>query len=143
MTRRSSTNAERLQAALDALNTDDVTALRDQFHALYGINPPARWSLTLLRLATAYRLQANALGGLKSSVRRALLDDSFQHCPKPSLRPGALLVREWQGISHTVTVLDQGFRYGGGTYRSLSEIARYITGQRRSGPQFFGVNSDG
>jgi Protein of unknown function (DUF2924) len=59
----------------------------------------------------------------------------------PAIRPkaGTRIVREWQGRLHEVSVLENGFEYGGRTYRSLSEIAREITGTRWSGPAFFGM----
>ena len=57
------------------------------------------------------------------------------------LKAGTVLVREWHGTTHRVTVLDDGFRFGGKRYRSLSEVARTITGSRWSGPLFFGLKS--
>ena len=57
----------------------------------------------------------------------------------PALAPGSRLIREWRGRTHTVDVLDSGFRCDGKQYRSLSEIARAITGARWSGPRFFGL----
>ena len=57
----------------------------------------------------------------------------------PALAPGSRLIREWRGRTHTVDVLDSGFRCDGKQYRSLSEIARAITGGRWSGPRFFGL----
>jgi hypothetical protein len=57
------------------------------------------------------------------------------------MKAGTVLVREWHGVSHRVTVLDGGFDLGGGRFRSLSEIARKITGVRWSGPLFFGLKS--
>jgi hypothetical protein len=62
-----------------------------------------------------------------------------QPATRPALAPGARLVREWQGRTHQVTVLAAGFEYAGQTYRSLSAIARTITGTPWSGPAFFGV----
>jgi hypothetical protein len=61
--------------------------------------------------------------------------------PAESLSPGTRLLREWQGQTHRVTVLTQGFEYGGRTYRSLTAIARVITGMSWSGPLFFGLRS--
>jgi hypothetical protein len=55
------------------------------------------------------------------------------------MQPGAVLVREWRGISHQVSVLEKGFSFRGKRYRSLSEVAREITGTRWSGPLFFGL----
>ena len=58
---------------------------------------------------------------------------------RPRLAPGTRLIRDWHGRTHTIDVLDGGFRYEEATYKSLSEIARLITGARWSGPRFFGV----
>ena len=55
------------------------------------------------------------------------------------VRPGAVLVREWRGISHQVSVLEKGFRFRSKRYRSFSEVAREITGTQWSGPLFFGL----
>ena len=60
-----------------------------------------------------------------------------------TLKPGTVLTREWRGTLHKVHVLDPGFAHQGRTYRSLSEIARVITGTRWSGPRFFGVAAQG
>ena len=56
-----------------------------------------------------------------------------------SVRPGTLLVREWDGVLHRVMALEQGFAWNGTSYRSLSEVARAITGTRWNGPRFFGL----
>ena len=61
----------------------------------------------------------------------------------PGLQPGARLVREWNGSTHMVEVVDGGFVWNGERHRSLSVIARTITGDRWSGPRFFGLSSDG
>ena len=59
--------------------------------------------------------------------------------PDRSLKPGTLLRREWQGVLHTVEALNEGFAWSGATYKSLSEVARAITGTRWNGPRFFGL----
>ena len=59
--------------------------------------------------------------------------------PQVALRPGTRLLREWQGTTHEVRVLDAGFDYAGQTYKSLSAVARAITGTPWSGPLFFGI----
>jgi len=105
-------------------------------------------SRRLLELAAAYDAQAKVYGGLKPAVRRKLLHfatrpalpaEAPRRKPQNPLAPGSRLVREWHGRSHTVEVLEQGFLYAGRRYRSLSEIARAITGARWSGPRFFGL----
>ena len=94
--------------------------------------------------AVAYRMQERILGGLSPATRRVLegLGEKASTKPPPrELRPGTLLVREWQGTSHQVVVTDTGVIYRSRTYRSLSEVARLITGSRWSGPRFFGLKS--
>jgi hypothetical protein len=93
--------------------------------------------------------QAQKHGELSKSTKRQLQQYyvAFQKDPdyrppasRPSLKPGTQLIREWQGIAHTVTVKSRGFEYQGTNFKSLSEIARLITGTRWSGPTFFGLN---
>jgi len=63
--------------------------------------------------------------------------------PSLSLKPGARLVREWHGRTHTITITEDGFEYAGTNYPSLTRIARKITGAHWSGPRFFGLPSTG
>ena len=94
-----------------------------------------------------YRLQELQYGGLGKSTRRKLktLAKMFrttgQVAPDPglSLKPGARLVREWRGRTHTVTVREDGFEYAGVNYPSLTKVAKKITGAHWSGPRFFGL----
>ena len=94
-----------------------------------------------------YRLQELQHGGLNNSTRRKLktLAKMFRTegrvAPDPglSLKPGARLVREWHGRTHTVTVTEDGFDYASVTYPSLTKIAKKITGAHWSGPRFFGL----
>ncbi len=115
----------------------------------HGGAPPKGISTRLLTLAAEYNAQARQHGGLKASTRRALRslatdrDDPETPTRRPSpatkATPGARLVREWRGQAHVVDVLDNAVLYRGRTYRSLSEVARIITGARWSGPRFFGL----
>jgi hypothetical protein len=94
-------------------------------------------------------MQENAVGGLRPSARRHLLRiarnaaDGRQAQSYPSLspKPGTLLVRDWGGVTHQVKVLEDGFLLRGKRYKSLSVVARVITGSRWSGPLFFGLKS--
>jgi hypothetical protein len=124
--------------------------LKERWRILYGTEPPPRISEDLLRRAIAYRLQERAFGGLKPSTRRLLqriAEDarprSSSATPTRKLSAGAVLIREWQGTSHQVTVLEDGVLFRGKRHRSLSEVAREITGSRWSGPRFFGLRSPG
>jgi Protein of unknown function (DUF2924) len=131
-------------ASLSKLDTDE---LRARWKAMFG-NPPSRdISRSFLVRAIAYRLQEKAFGGLKPSTRRLLaefIDDRADGSAVAAgrsrlVQPGAMLVREWRGISHQVSVLEKGFSFRGKRYRSLSEVAREITGTRWSAPLFFGL----
>ena len=96
----------------------------------------------------AYRIQEEAFGSLKAGTRTRLrqLAEGFanntQPAPssKPTLKPGTRLVREWRDQVHLVNVETNDYEYKGGRYKSLSQIARLITGTRWSGPAFFGIN---
>ncbi len=98
-------------------------------------------------LALAYRLQEKAFGGLRKSIRRELIrlaaefqsTGSISVAPTASIKPGTKLIREWRGRIHEIEVLTDGFAWSGRRYRTLSEIARTITGTRWSGPRFFGL----
>jgi hypothetical protein len=125
----------------------DSSELRNEWRRLYRTEPPPYLSLDLLLRALAYRVQERALGGLTAMTRRRLrsLAQDLAAGRSAALetsagsKSGSRLVREWHGRIHTVTVLDDGFEYDGERYRSLTQIARLITGVRWSGPRFFGL----
>ena len=132
-------------ASLPALGSE---RLKKRWRILYGTEPPPRISEDLPRRAIAYRLQERAFGGLKPSTRRLLqrvAEDarprSSSATPTRKLSAGAVLIREWQGTSHQVMVLEDGVLFRGKRHRSLSEVARKITGNRWSGPLFFGLKA--
>ena len=138
-----------LEAALEELPHAPLEALQHLWARRYGRPPPRTLSRRLLELAAAYNLQARFYGDLKPALRRKLLqmasagrgesDGRKPRVPKSLPSPGSRLVREWHGRTHTVEVTDRGYLYGGRQFRSLSEIAREITGARWSGPRFFGL----
>jgi hypothetical protein len=109
--------------------------------------PPARLRRDLLVRALAYRMQAQSQGGLKPATRKQLrvlaeagkTRSTMKVDESSRLPPGTHVIREWKNERHHVTVETSGFVYRGQRYRSLSEIARRITGTRWSGPVFFGV----
>jgi hypothetical protein len=131
---------------LPAFGGPSLDKLRREWRRLYRCEPP-RISRDLLTRGIGYRLQEIQHGGLGKATRRKLktLAKMFRTtgrvAPDPglSLKPGARLVREWHGRTHTVTVNDDGFEYGGMSYPSLTKIARKITGAHWSGPRFFGL----
>jgi len=135
VSRRSS--ADGLAETLSSLPGQSREALTRQYRELYESDPPKRMSRPLLALAIGYRLQEAALGSLKPAVRRSLLSGPSSVSVESG--PGTVLIREWHGQFHRVTVHPNEVEYSGQRYRSLSEVARLITGQRRNGPAFFGL----
>jgi hypothetical protein len=131
--------------ALLRLPTLEIGELRRQWRGLYKTQAPPNLSRELLVRAVAYRMQELALGGLRPEPRRQLMRIAQQFKQtgeatiraRPELKPGTRLMREWQGRTYHVLVLDDGFSWQGVRYRSLSAIARKITGTPWSGPLFF------
>ena len=115
-------------------------ALRRRWQAVFGRKPPVALSKDLLGRMIAHHLQEQTFGGLDRDSLTFL--DSLARQggpPRRQLKPGTVLVREYQGQRHTVTVARDGFDWQGTTYSSLSAIARAITGTAWSGPRFFAV----
>lgn len=120
--------------------------LHREWRRLYKSKLP-KLSRDLLVLGIAYRRQETKHGGLGKATLRKLqtlaktLRVTGQVGPSPSfaLKPGVRLVRTWHGRTHTVTVTEYGFEYGGKSYTSLNQIAGKITGAHWSGPRFFGL----
>ena len=134
-------------AALQAAPTAD---LKQQWRALFGTEPPP-FNRPYLQSRLAYRIRELAYGGLKPETRARLealgeqLDGGniVLRRIRADSRPlaGTRLIREWQGVQHVVTVLLDGFEFEGRPYRSLSALARHITGTRWNGWTFFGLKS--
>ena len=132
---------------LDILATMKLEALRHCWRKRFHSDPP-KVSAGLLRLALAYNLQKRALGGLSSASDTLLQSYATAHRSGAKLarlrtaRPGMRLVRAWNGTAHVVTVNEAGdIEWNGRTWRSLSEVARTITGTQWSGPKFFGLRN--
>ena len=124
-----------------------IFELRREWRRLHRMSPPMRLSRELLIRGMTYKLQEKALGGLSKSILRKLeslnveptAGDARKPMPPISLKPGTRLVREWRGVTHTVLVHADGVEWNGRRYRSLTVIAREITGAHWSGPRFFGL----
>ena len=131
---------------IDELLTLDPGTLRQKWATLFGAEPSPLIGDALIIRALAYRLQERALGGLHPAAQR-ILDRIAEdptwgitgNIPQPRTGAGTVLIREWGGTHHRVTVLDREVVYQGRRYKSLSEVARVITGTRWSGPLFFGL----
>jgi hypothetical protein len=134
---------DQLTALLDA----PIAKLRDRYREVFHRDPPPAFGSDLLRRSIAYEIQERTYGGLKTEIRRELerLVRTLGKNPAAKIelprgiKPGSMLVRQWKGKSHSVTVSENGFVYEGEPYPTLSEIAREITGTRWNGPRFFGL----
>lgn len=138
---------DKIDDQLAALLAAPPKELQRHWSQLFG-SPLPRWKRTdLLIRILAYRLQEKVLGSLKpaTSKRLAKLAKSLEWAPDsldlpyPRIKSGTRFIREWGGDTHSVTATGRGFTYLGKKYRSLSEVARTITGTRWSGPRFFGL----
>jgi hypothetical protein len=142
------TPAARTKLTLESLEHITKDELRAAWTRVTGKPPLRIQSHEFLLMSVAWELQARQFGGLKPAVRRKLesLATAYQQgeapprsAQRPRYRPGTVLTKDWHGTSHTITVLDDGYAYQGTPYKSLSEIARLITGTRWNGPAFFGL----
>ena len=146
--KRPMTSAE-LEREIDTLVDLPRPALVERWRTRYGTDPPKGISQPLLVRAIAYEMQAKQYGGLKPATDRRLRmivsgtasGDHDRRKSVPTLQLGARLVREWNGSTHVVEVVEGGYVWNGAQHRSLSAIARSITGARWSGPRFFGLTS--
>ncbi len=137
-------------ARLVALQAAPIAELKEQWRSLFGKEPPP-FSRTYIQSRLAYRIQELAYGGLKPEIVARLealgeqLDGGnivlrrIRHDAKPIA--GTRLIREWKGVEHHVTVQADGYEWQGRPYKSLSAVARAITGTRWNGLVFFGVKN--
>ena len=129
----------RLDDQLAELENMSKANLGDRWAKLTG-RPVPRVSEAMLRLAVAYELQAKALGDLPRKARQRLEQVAAARTVTKDIRPGMWLAREHGGKVHVVTIGEQGqVLWNDREWRSLSEVARAITGTRWSGPAFFGL----
>lgn len=130
-------------ASFDALTNFE---LRNEWRRLHRRQPPRSLSRDLLQFGLAYKIQERSFGGLsKSQLRKLTGENGSTAGAGPHrrsalvIKPGTRLVREWHGVTHAVLVLENGVEWNGHRYRSLSVVAREITGAHWSGPRFFGL----
>jgi hypothetical protein len=141
-----------VEAEIARLRGLDVKALRARWRVNFGRDAPPHVARHLLFAMLAYRLQAEVMGDLDAETLRFLkqidltpskqaaipLAQAFER-RRRDLSPSTVLTREWESQHHKVMVLDGGFVWQGRSYRSLSEIAKAITGTKWNGPRFFGL----
>ena len=139
-------------ASIAALASMPTPALKERWRELFQSDPPP-FNRHFLVSRLTYRIQELAYGGVTPTVTTRLeaiaADEKYVEREAAQKRivdrpvVGTKLVREWQGVEHTVTVTERGFEYRGRPFKSLSAVANAITGTRWSGPTFFGLRAQG
>src|SRR5258706_3604141 len=142
---RRSPDPEGLEAEIDRVRSLGLEGLRARWRTTFRSSPPPALTKDLMARMVAWEIQEQALGGLDAATEKLL--DSLARGEKLEskrrLKTGTVLVREYQGGRHTVTVVPGGFLWRDTTYRSLSTVARAITGTAWNGPRFFGLRGSG
>jgi hypothetical protein len=142
--------ARSIVARISALKSMSTPELKEMWNDLFDAAPPA-YNRRFLESRLAYRIQEIEYGGLKPDTleRLAALGDRLNASGKISVRrgnhdrpiTGTKLIRQYKGVEHCVTVLDDGYEYQGRPYKSLSSVARAITGTAWNGWLFFGLRN--
>ena len=130
-----------MQAQLEELKTLNREQLATRWQICFGVSAPHLCRTPLMRQAISWHLQTNALGGLSLLEKRQIQSGSSNQNTSASI--GSRLIRVWQGKTHQITVLADGYLYENQTWKSLSAIAKHITGTPWSGPVFFGLKKTG
>lgn len=130
-----------MMPSITEIEAMDRTALIATWSEVFGTPVPKRLSRPFLRRFMAFEVQARQSGGLSKGFAEKLARATKEkaHAKSHSLKSGGRLIREWNGLTHVVDIVDGGFVWNGKRHRSLSAIARAITGARWSGPRFFGL----
>lgn len=131
-------NRADVEQQVDEIGSMDLDNLRLLWGKRYGAPPPLR-SLLLMRMMLAWRIQAEAYDGLDADTRKALARTGTVEIEGRHLGVGARLSRTWKGRSIEVVVEDDGFRWNGQIFRSLTAAATAIAGSKWNGPRFFGL----
>jgi hypothetical protein len=136
------------EAEIEALKSSPIAQLRALWAQCHDGGAPSIRSREVLMRMLAWDIQANILGGFDARTGQKLMQiadtlDSgrtYEAAVKREVGIGAVLTREWRGVVHTAVITAKGVEYEGKIYRSLSDVARTITGTRWSGPRFFGLD---
>jgi hypothetical protein len=134
---------EAIEAEIDRVRSLGLDGLRALWRTTFRSSPPPAFTKDLIARFLCWHIQEQALGGLDPETTRHLASrarGNRSRADRPRrLKTGTVLVREYQGERHTVTVVAKGFVWREATYASLSTIARAITGTNWNGPRFFGL----
>ncbi|WP_432449249.1 DUF2924 domain-containing protein [Aliiroseovarius marinus] len=136
MTKEAKREPEQTIAAIDEMNRPGCL---DLWREVFGRPPPKHLSPQFMKRVLIWELQNRELGRLPTKTKRRLQHIASNKTPAAQAKPGSHLVREWNGRTYQVEVVNGGYVLDGKSWRSLSAIANHITGAHWSGPRFFGV----
>ena len=117
----------------------DRAACLNHWREAFERSPPKHLSVPFMKRVLIWELQCRVLGGVSAKTQRALKRIAAGKPVRPTAKPGAQLVREWNGRTYQVEVVEDGYVMDGKSYPSLSAVAKRITGAHWSGPRFFGL----
>ena len=129
-----------LSGLINEIEKLDRAACIERWQAVCGRSPPKHLSQPFIKKVLIWDAQTKLFGGVSSTTKRRLKQIATGKAVPTVARPGSHLVREWNDRTYQVEVTDEGYVMDGQSWRSLSAIARHITGARWSGPRFFGVD---
>jgi hypothetical protein len=144
---RPSFDREAIEGEIGRVRSLGLDELRTLWRVTFRSSPPSAFTKDLMARFLCWHIQEQAFGGLDPEIAKHL--DGLAQGDKPGanrprrLKPGTVLLREYQGERHTVTVVPNGYFWRETAYASLSTIARAITGTSWNGPRFFGLRSGG
>lgn len=128
-----------IEKLIAAINVMDRPGCLERWREVFGRSPPKYLSPQFLKRVLIWEAHNRTLGGLSTKTERRLKQIASGKAAFAPAQPGSQLVREWNGRTYQVEVVKDGYVLDGKTWRSLSAIARHITGAHWSGPRFFGV----
>lgn len=139
-----SSDREAIEAEIERVRSLGLDELRTLWRTTFRSAPPSGFTKDLVARFICWHIQEQVFGGFDPETTKVL--DGYARGNKPvarRLKAGTVLVREYQGERHTVTVVPGGYVWRENTYASLSTIARAITGTSWNGPRFFGLRTRG
>lgn len=131
--------ADTLPVVFAEIDGSNRAACLERWQGAFGRSPPKYLSLPFMRRVLIWEVQCRVLGGVSAKTERSLKRLAAGDVLPTTAKPGSHLVREWNGRTFQVVVTSDGYEMDGRSWRSLSAIARHITGAQWSGPRFFGL----
>ena len=130
---------DELQDGISRIEAFDRSACLERWRKVFRRPPPKHLSVPFMKRVLIWDLQCQLLGGVSVRTKRALEKIAAGKPAPGQVKTGSQLIREWNGRTYQIEVVENGFAMDGKRFTSLSAIARYITGAHRSGPRFFGL----